>query len=270
MLQVAGSLTSATLLKTSLEVEPKPKKKKKKVKEAKTITVKVSGKQEKPKKKKKKLREEVAEEPRKKKKKKKKGRELAVITDDLPAQEDTDVIDPEENKRKIKELKGRLKGLKSTFKKGLPHIHKLILDGEQERAAPLIQKHLMLALTEIIPVIENGVRQSGGRQGVYAFNSLVSQSRELIADVQSENDSSALAQRISNEVLNQAFVYIGQNLATTLLHIRTGLKPYLRGDASDERVTQLFNDNIKDIAKYIGEQHKDCVDKIYRMTVLEE
>lgn len=169
----------------------------------------------------------------------------------------------------IRRLKKRLKKYKSAFKKGVPEIHKMVHEGNSARAATAIQKHLLLSLTEMIPLVENAVLRAENGRGVYSLNSLISQARELIADIQSERDHGAIAQRISTEILHQAMILITQNLASTLMHIKQGLEPYLKDGYNQEKVNSLFNDNIRDMGRYISQMYQDTSEKVSTFMVKE-
>jgi hypothetical protein len=189
---------------------------------------------------------------------------------DLINVEEADTFTPSQRTSKeISRVKKKLKKYRSAFKKGVPEIHRLVHEGNSARAATIIQKHLLLSLTEMIPLVEDAVIRAENGRGVYSLNSLISQARELIADIQSERDHGAIAQRISTEVLQNTMILITQNLAHTLSHIRGGLNPYLKDDHNQERVNELFNNNIRDMGRYISQQYQETSEKIVNLLIRE-
>lgn len=212
----------------------------------------------------------------KEKKVKKKKRTLTSVENESSKA----LVPVEKSKAKVKELtkeQNRLmrkilkksKGLKSSFKTQIPRIHELLAAGNNSGAAALIQRGLLIALTEIVPKVENNVNKYPTTNNVYGLNSLVSQQLELLAAIRAEGDQSALVDRLCNEVLRTAFMDVANNLVTTMHHIFGVLKNDIKDDARNKMQATLETTSA-DMAKFVEGVFRETRDKIAKMILLEE
>lgn len=210
-----------------------------------------------------------------KSKSKKSGKSSSVHkSKELRVQKDKKIVVPDkesalskEERRKMKKIMIRVKTMKSTFKKHIPKIYRLIEENNLALTASAMQKGMLMMITELMPITEHNVRKYGNERAVYALNALVSQSREILADMKAENDSGALASKICDEVVREGFLGVGQNLAQALYHLREELKPYVREQHYPDVVNKI-NAMAKEMSGYANGQFQQTRERIFKYMVL--
>ena len=118
--------------------------------------------------------------------------------------------------KREKELPAVSKKIKRLEKDGsqfaLPakKIQALIDDNNNDGAITLTQKALLKMMIDLIPLAEQKVRESDSTRGIYQINALVSQARELIADIQSNRDQAMIVDTIMANIIQPNMVSITQ------------------------------------------------------------
>lgn len=103
-----------------------------------------------------------------------------------------------------------------SFEDELPFIIAKINGSQQEGAMNAIQKQLLLTALQLIPIAEQEYRSKSHLRGaenlLYAFNSAISSVRELMHDMEANKDRAAITSKISANILQPAFLMMGQRL----------------------------------------------------------
>lgn len=190
----------------------------------------------------------------KKKKKKAKTTLPAVIEKEKPISKKA-----LKNLKKLKRLKSRLKGLDSAFKEKVAEIQES-LDNNQ---IPVIEIHKMALamLVELIPIAEDKYRQYGNERSAYALNTIVSQLREIMADVRAEQDSSEIIINRVLQIQKQRFQLIGQNIFDTLYHLLHNIGIYIPAEYK-KSVQANIKESATSIATYLEQIYKSMVEDL--------
>jgi hypothetical protein len=140
-------------------------------------------------------------------------------------------------------------------------LERLVEDGQNESAITSFRKAALRRLITMLPEAERVYRKNPNMSNAYAFNSLISQAREIIADIQSEDDSRELMNRVLNDVLRPAFFDLANNAVNTFSLMREGIG----GDIPRkefERVVTHVNGALKSIAHYYEARYQKLVEQV--------
>lgn len=152
--------------------------------------------------------------------------------------------------------------LKSFFGKQAPEILRALEMNDNDGALTLIKKRLLQTTVRLIPYAENIVQSSQSQKGIYQFTSLVNQIRELMTDIQADQDRRYIAQSLVREVLQPAFMEMAQTIITDHHAFRKASE-----DMLDPKYTQKFSADLqklaKDFAGKMMEVYKDVERKTY-------
>ena len=150
---------------------------------------------------------------------------------------------------KLRKLTQRMKGLKSTFKASVGGIVGNLESGDTDRGISIFQKAMLATMLELIPIAEDQYRNSEGNANLlYALNAAISQSRELIADVDAGKDYAQLVQRLSVQVLEPIFLSLANNAVSEIFRFAASID----GDIQPDRrraVKDALNTLARDLAK---------------------
>lgn len=152
--------------------------------------------------------------------------------------------------------------LKSYFGKQTQEIVRALEMNDNDGALTLIKKRLLQTTVRLVPYAENIVATSQSQKGIYQFTALVNQVRELMTDIQADQDRRYIAQSLIREVLQPAFMDMAQTIITDHHAFRKASE-----DMLDPRYTQRFSEALqhlaKDFAKKMMEVYKDVEVKTY-------
>lgn len=157
-----------------------------------------------------------------------------------------------ENKLR-KKLTGQAKEVKKTltlFGEEAPRIQELLIAKDSDNAIILTQRHLLRTLIDIIPLAEKQVRASDSVRGVYALNTLISQTRELITDIQATRDQQYLARNIVDNIIRPSFMDIAQFMINANYQLKKSIDDKLKPSYKRD-VSVTIDGNAKDIAEYM-------------------
>jgi hypothetical protein len=88
-----------------------------------------------------------------------------------------------------------------------------MLEGSnQDGALTLLKRNLLKTVINALPHAEQILIESGTSKGTYQFATLISTIRELIADIQADQDKKFISEALLNNVLKPAYVDIAQNM----------------------------------------------------------
>lgn len=144
----------------------------------------------------------------------------------------------------------------SSFGKSVPTIRQYLKGRDYGNAAITAKGALLATLVELIPVAESAVRENKAQRGIYQFNSLATQMRELLIDLDGERDLEGLITSIINEALDPQL----RTFAQMLVQWNSGVKRSLRGE--------LNPSDYKNAASIIDEQTQALATYVSQMSML--
>lgn len=152
--------------------------------------------------------------------------------------------------------------LKSFFGKQAPEIIRALEMNDNDGALTLIKKRLLQTTVRLVPYAENIVQSSQSQKGIYQFTSLVNQIRELMTDIQADQDRRYIAQSLLQEILQPAFMEMAQTIITDHHAFRKSSE-----DMLNPKYTQKYSEALqalaKDFAKKMMDVYKDVERKTY-------
>jgi len=207
---------------------------------------------EKPEKEFKKLKPDVVEDERPRKK-------------DLPAvRSRRDLVVEHEEKETLTAYDPQDMGkLKSLFGKRTEEMLNLIENNNRDGATVMIYKQLLSTLVTLLPVAEHVVRHTKGQRGVYQINQLMSQVRELMADMQAVQDRGLLGKTLVQRYVRPAFLDIAQQMVYNDQRIIAEVVPYVDAKYKDRVRDNILNAQ-KELGKYIQNQYEDIAENIIK------
>lgn len=188
-----------------------------------------------------------AEDNRFEKGKKSKSRDLVVQTGVLALSG--------KEKRKLREQ------TESYFGSNSGKIMEMLEAGDSDGGITILKKTLLLTIIRVLPMAEDVLANSGTAKGTYQFVTLVSQMREIMADIQADRDKQFLAQSITEQILRPAFMNIAQQMLTQHHDFRKKGDVFVIPEKTNFFSTQLF-DLGKSLAGSMQEEYKDVSAKI--------
>lgn len=176
--------------------------------------------------------DEFAKEKKKKKKKDKQSKELIISRIG------------EDGEKRIRMTKKRMKQLAELtgdFKDDLPSIFELI-DDPNASADDIQRAYLRAAFSTIvglIPTMEDQALKKKNESGAYALNALLSQGREIAADLRALQSSDEIAIRIASMVIDPIFISIMSVLLQAMASLRDEVER-LASPGNETKIRQLF------------------------------
>ena len=167
------------------------------------------------------------------------------------------------DKRKARLFK-RLKRFKSIFKNDAFRIQEYLRENKTDNAIQAAQKKLLKMMIELIPIAESNFRKYGNERGAYAINAVISQTRELMADIRAEKDSREIAYKIVNEVVHPQFMLIAHNYVDNLYRLRKNVEVYTdpKLHGAQESINTKVSECAKECNLFLQEAYKSMRDQI--------
>lgn len=198
--------------------------------------------------------------PKKKKSKGVEAKPAKKVTPNLPAV----VPDaPMPAVRTGKLGKTDMSNLKTLFGDRAEEILGMIESNNRDGAITLLYRQLLSMTVDIIPFAENLVRSTKGYRGVYQINALVSQCRELLADIQSTQDRGALGRNMVERHVRPAFLDIAMQIVSSNHALASDILLLVPPDKKPQ-IQALFQANQKSLAEYIQAQYNNIRDELMR------
>ena len=155
------------------------------------------------------------------------------------------------------------KTLKSIFGERTEDMLTMIENNNRDGAVVLIYKQLLKSLVVMIPVLENVVQKSKGRFGTYQVNQLMSQTRELLADMQAVQDRGLLGRTLVQRYVRPAFLDIAMQMVENDHRVLNDVLQYVHPKYKDKIRTQILGSQ-RELAKYIQTQYQNISENIIR------
>lgn len=153
--------------------------------------------------------------------------------------------------------------IQSRFGKQSNTIVDLIEMGNSDGASSLIIKSLLQSLVEILPAAEKNIVETKATKGIYAFNTLVSSTRELVGDLQAIKDRANLGQATVDRCVRPSYMEIGVQIVTAFTLIQDSGKA--RMSPEDFREFRATLESIKkSLADYIMAQYRDVSEQVIK------
>lgn len=195
-------------------------------------------------------------EPEAPKKKKKKP-----ITE--PSESDA----PKKKKKKKASLDGakrKKEKLQAAITTDLATIENLPAVSSQEKEQLDEYLHMFRKLAKLIRKAEKQCMKSGQSRDYYALCTLMSQQREVIADIRSVSDMSGQVTQLDTNMLQPMARSIGQNMLDGFYQIRKLLVETTRPEETQFALSKL-NEITQEQGKFLQAQYGNANDKIHQI-----
>lgn len=133
------------------------------------------------------------------------------------------------------------KGMTSIVGEHAEQIHQRLEGGDVDGATDMIRVRMLQAMVDVIPFIENNIRQSGGKTGSYHLKSLYECIASILSEMQAMKDRDAIAMNYVANVLQPFATQIANNIIIELNNITTDLRPFVK-DTAKQELNKALND----------------------------
>lgn len=163
----------------------------------------------------------------------------------------TDLKEVKKKKKKVGEQAAVAKTMLSVFGKKAPKILDLIDQKDTDGALTLIQKQILKSLVSTLPIAEQKMLESDTTRGIYGYNALISQIREVLVDIQSAQDKQFIAQNINVGILQPFFISMAQAMIDSNYRLKKSIVDYIKPDRVRD-VNEAIDANAKSIAEHMN------------------
>jgi hypothetical protein len=139
----------------------------------------------------------------------------------------------------------------------------LIEADNRDGATTMIYKELMKMMVDIIPIVEKGVRATKGFRGVRSLNEMISQVREMIADMQAVQDKGMLGQTLIARFVRPAFLDIAMQMIQTNERTLNDILPFVP-ESHRVQIRSQVKASEKELARFIEAQYKSIAENIVK------
>ena len=159
------------------------------------------------------------------------------------------------DKRRLK------KQAESYFGSNSSKIMEMLETGDSDGGITVLKKTLLMTIIRVLPMAEQILTDTGTAKGTYQFVTLISQMREIMADIQADRDKQFLAHSITEQIIRPAFMDIAQDMLTKHHDFRK------KGDifVVPEKTT-YFSNQLLDLGKTLAgnmqERYKEVSEKL--------
>ena len=160
-----------------------------------------------------------------------------------------------------KEQRQLEKQAKSYFGSNSSKITEMLENGDADSGITVLKKTLLLTIIRVLPMAEEILNSTGTAKGTYQFVTLISQMRELMADIQQDKDKQFLAQTINEQIIRPAFMNIAQEMLTQHHEFRKKGDLFIQTSKSGYFNEQLMNLG-KGLASKMNDEYKDVSAKM--------
>ena len=117
-------------------------------------------------------------------------------------------------------LSEQVKGASSVFGLRQDAIRDALANKDVDHVISMFQEQAFATIVTLIPMAEEAYTKDKREHQMYALNAIISQGRELAADIAAMNNKKQLAQMLVDEVLNPAFKSILQHMLNEQLTLK--------------------------------------------------
>lgn len=140
----------------------------------------------------------------------------------------------------------------SSFGRSVPAIRRHLAGRDYGSAAITAKGALLATLVELVPLAESAVRENRAQKGIYQFNSLVSQMRETLVDLEGDKDLDGLVLSIFNESIDPKMRLLGQMLIQWNTGVKLNLRSIVPPDVYKE-CASMIDDQTQQLAMYVSQ-----------------
>lgn len=151
----------------------------------------------------------------------------------------------------------------SSFGYKLDHIRTHIKNRDFQQASLTTKEAILSTLIELIPLAEASLRQSNVKNGIYQFNSLINQVRELMVDLDGERDLNQMVQSILDEAVRPVFMMLAQ----MIIQFNNSLKRQMRAELDDKQckaVYPLIDEQVRELGTYVQSMFNEVQRRVDR------
>lgn len=155
-----------------------------------------------------------------------------------------------ETERKIKrygELAETVKKVGSTFGVRRREIMDAVAEGNIDHAVMHFTRQAYSTIVNLIPIAEKAYKKHQREHQAYVLNALISQGRELAADLIATDDRKRLGDILVREILEPAFKSVLQQMMQEQMQLKTILSDKIQPKYV-ERVSTEMDDSLKRVA----------------------
>lgn len=185
---------------------------------------------------------------------------------------------PDEKKRSIRDGLNELaqtlnehhdldedESIASLFSEQVDNIQRLIEENSlnsQVSGSAAFQLASLRTLVSLIPDAERAYRRDPRLGHSQTITNLMTQIRELLADMQAEEDRSQIYEHIEDNILRPAFRAVGQILIDELYNLRDQLMPLVDDKKVRSKIEDIITTRIKDATSSTQGVYRDSVTKL--------
>lgn len=167
----------------------------------------------------------------------------------------------EKELQKLEKSKQSLAKLKGTFKNYVPESKMLIARQEVASSGALVQRGMLMQLIDLIPVAEDAYRAYPSQSNAYALNTLISSAREILAEIEAQNDGTQMSVSLVQEILMPSFQEIAQQIVLAIYALREQMLQVV--EQKDRAVVNKRIDEIGgEVRQFLGDKFADMREKI--------
>jgi hypothetical protein len=155
------------------------------------------------------------------------------------------------------------KKLQSMFGKKAGVIVDMLEMDDSDGALTLVSRSLLQTLVDILPIAENNVRKTDGAKGVYGFNQLVSQVREMCNDIRAHQDRGHIGQRIVEQSVRPVFVSISMQIVQAFIELDSIARVSMK-ETDYARFVKALDSMKTNLAQYMMSQYTEVEQQVTR------
>lgn len=154
----------------------------------------------------------------------------------------------------------------STFGIRKRAIMEAIEENNIEHAVAQFQRQAYSTVVNLIPLAEAAYLKDGREHQIYCLNALISQGRELAADLMAANSRDTLAATLLSEVLEPAFKSVLQQIMQEQMHMKTVLCDKIKSP-HEEGVSTEQDASLRRIAGAMNEIFRNTSEQFHRKII---
>lgn len=184
-----------------------------------------------------------------------------------PVSEPSESDAPKKKKKKKASLDGAKRKkdkLQAAISTDLATIENLPVVSTQEKEQLDEYLHMFRKLAKLIRKAEKQCMKSGQSRDYYALCTLMSQQREVIADIRSVSDMSGQVNQLDMDMLQPMARSIGQNMLDGFYQIRKLLVETTRPEETQFALSKL-NEITQEQGKFLQAQYSNANEKVHRI-----
>jgi hypothetical protein len=149
----------------------------------------------------------------------------------------------------IRKAEDALKKATTTFGVPAKKLFTMIQDGHVDQAVITFQRQMLATMLSLIPIAEAEYRTHKKEHTAYALNSLISQARELTADIQSSADRAQVAEIIVLDYIMPTFKAFIETMVMESIVLKASLKSKVKNPEAGREADEMVNVLVRAVAR---------------------